>query len=42
MDFKYVASGPLVPKYKAGEFFLKNLIKEKEVAKEGALIGQTG
>jgi len=28
--------------YKAGEFFLKNLIKEKEVAKEGASTGQTG
>lgn len=29
--FKYVASGPLVrSSYKAGEFFLKNLIKERE------------
>jgi len=29
--FKYVASGPLVrSSYKAGEFFLKNLIKEQE------------
>lgn len=29
--FKYVASGPLVrSSYKAGEFFLKNLIKEEE------------
>lgn len=31
MGFKYVASGPLVrSSYKAGEFFLKNLIKERE------------
>lgn len=31
MDFKYVASGPLVrSSYKAGEFFLKNLIKQRE------------
>jgi lipoic acid synthetase len=30
MGFKYVASGPLVrSSYKAGEFFLKNLIKER-------------
>ena len=34
LGFKYVASGPLVrSSYKAGEFFLKNLIKEKEEAK---------
>ncbi len=31
MGFKYVASGPLVrSSYKAGEFFLKNLIKSRE------------
>jgi len=31
MGFKYVASGPLVrSSYKAGEFFIKNLIKERE------------
>ena len=31
MGFKYVASGPLVrSSYKAGEFFLKNYIKEKQ------------
>ncbi len=30
MGFKYVASGPLVrSSYKAGEFFLKNLLKEQ-------------
>jgi len=30
MGFKYVASGPLVrSSYKAGEFFLKNLVKEQ-------------
>lgn len=35
--FKYVASGPLVrSSYKAGEFFLKNLIKEKQRAQEKA------
>ena len=34
LGFKYVASGPMVrSSYKAGEFFLKNLIKEKEAAK---------
>lgn len=33
MGFKYVASGPLVrSSYKAGEFFLKNLINEREKA----------
>jgi lipoic acid synthetase len=31
LGFKYVASGPLVrSSYKAGEFFLKNLLKEQE------------
>jgi len=31
LEFKYVASGPLVrSSYKAGEFFLKNLLKERE------------
>jgi lipoic acid synthetase len=31
MGFKYVASGPLVrSSYKAGEFFLKNYIKEQQ------------
>jgi lipoic acid synthetase len=34
MGFKYVASGPLVrSSYKAGEFFLKNLIQERERAR---------
>eukprot|EP00979_Chaetoceros_neogracilis_P015954 scaffold6710_cov267-Chaetoceros_neogracile.AAC.16 len=37
MGFKYVASGPLVrSSYKAGEFFLKNLIKEREEANQVA------
>jgi len=32
MGFKYVASGPLVrSSYKAGEYFLKNLVKEHQV-----------
>ena len=31
MGFKYVASGPLVrSSYKAGEFFLENMIREKQ------------
>uniref|UniRef100_A0A7S2W611 Lipoyl synthase, mitochondrial n=1 Tax=Eucampia antarctica TaxID=49252 RepID=A0A7S2W611_9STRA len=31
MGFKYVASGPLVrSSYKAGEFFLKNIVKQKQ------------
>jgi len=31
LGFKYVASGPLVrSSYKAGEFFLKNLVRERE------------
>ena len=31
LGFKYCASGPLVrSSYKAGEFFLKNMVKEKE------------
>jgi len=31
MGFKYVASGPLVrSSYKAGEFFLKNLLRQDE------------
>uniref|UniRef100_A0A6U3TFU4 Lipoyl synthase, mitochondrial n=1 Tax=Ditylum brightwellii TaxID=49249 RepID=A0A6U3TFU4_9STRA len=31
LGFKYVASGPLVrSSYKAGEFFLRNLVKERE------------
>ena len=31
MGFKYVASGPMVrSSYKAGEFFLKNLVKEQQ------------
>jgi lipoic acid synthetase len=34
MGFTYVASGPMVrSSYKAGEFFLKNLIKEREKKK---------
>ena len=32
MGFKYVASGPLVrSSYKAGEFFLKNYLKERKM-----------
>jgi len=32
LGFKYVASGPLVrSSYKAGEFYLKNLVKEREI-----------
>jgi lipoic acid synthetase len=35
MGFAYVASGPLVrSSYKAGEFFLKNLIKQREKKKQ--------
>mmetsp|Transcript_5341 Transcript_5341/g.11026 ORF Transcript_5341/g.11026 Transcript_5341/m.11026 type:complete len:381 (+) Transcript_5341:2-1144(+) len=38
MGFKYVASGPLVrSSYKAGEFFLKNLLKEQERERENAM-----
>jgi len=34
MGFKYCASGPLVrSSYKAGEFFLKNMVREKEERK---------
>ena len=37
LGFKYVASGPMVrSSYKAGEFFLKNLIKEKEAENAAA------
>ena len=33
--FKYCASGPLVrSSYKAGEFFLKNMIQEKKKERE--------
>ena len=33
--FKYCASGPLVrSSYKAGEFFLKNMVREKEMERE--------
>ena len=42
MGFKYVASGPLVrSSYKAGEFFLKNLIKEREQEREMLSAGQS-
>ena len=35
LGFKYVASGPLVrSSYKAGEFFLKNLLKEQDQERE--------
>jgi len=35
MGFKYVASGPLVrSSYRAGEFFIKNLLKERERERE--------
>jgi lipoic acid synthetase len=35
LGFKYVASGPLVrSSYKAGEFFLKNLLSEKKAEEE--------
>ena len=31
MGFAYVAAGPLVrSSYKAGEFYLKNMLREKE------------
>ena len=37
MGFKFVASGPLVrSSYKAGEFFIKALSKEKQIAAAGA------
>eukprot|EP00536_Pseudo-nitzschia_multiseries_P003007 jgi/Psemu1/301716/fgenesh1_kg.43_\ len=37
LGFKYVASGPLVrSSYKAGEFFLKNLLKEQERERKAA------
>eukprot|EP00521_Asterionellopsis_glacialis_P007978 CAMPEP_0195281824 /NCGR_PEP_ID=MMETSP0707-20130614/970_1 /TAXON_ID=33640 /ORGANISM="Asterionellopsis glacialis, Strain CCMP134" /LENGTH=379 /DNA_ID=CAMNT_0040340747 /DNA_START=54 /DNA_END=1193 /DNA_ORIENTATION=- len=37
MGFKYVASGPLVrSSYKAGEFFLKNLLREQQAEREAA------
>ena len=37
MGFKYVASGPLVrSSYKAGEFFLKNLVKEQRAEEASA------
>ena len=33
MGFKYVASGPLVrSSYRAGEFFLENMIRERQAA----------
>jgi lipoyl synthase len=32
MGFAYVAAGPLVrSSYKAGEFYLKNMLREREV-----------
>jgi len=35
MGFKYVASGPMVrSSYKAGEFFLKNLLKQQRASEE--------
>jgi lipoic acid synthetase len=35
LGFKYVASGPLVrSSYKAGEFFLKNYLKEQQEKEE--------
>jgi lipoic acid synthetase len=38
MGFKYCASGPLVrSSYKAGEFFLKNMVREKEREKLAAM-----
>jgi len=37
LGFKYVASGPLVrSSYKAGEFFLKNLIRDKSLSQNAA------
>lgn len=38
MGFKYVASGPLVrSSYKAGEFFIENMVKsERKAAEEAA------
>lgn len=36
MGFKYVASGPLVrSSYKAGEFFIENMIKQEREDAEG-------
>lgn len=40
LGFKYVASGPMVrSSYKAGEFFLRNLIKEREKLVSNAASG---
>ena len=39
MGFKYCASGPLVrSSYKAGEFFLKNMVREKEQERLSAAV----
>jgi lipoic acid synthetase len=39
MGFKYVASGPLVrSSYKAGEFFLKNLVKQEQELQGAAAV----
>ena len=40
VGFSYVAAGPLVrSSYKAGEFFLKNLVREREAAAFAAASG---
>ena len=42
LGFKYVASGPLVrSSYKAGEFFLRNLLKEKEQEQDGIIVASS-
>jgi lipoic acid synthetase len=39
MGFLYVASGPLVrSSYKAGEFFIENVLKKRRQARTGAAV----
>lgn len=41
MGFLYVASGPLVrSSYKAGEFFLENVLKQRRAAAEARVGGE--
>lgn len=44
MGFLYVASGPMVrSSYKAGEFFLKNIIEERRAGRgDGEAPGRSG
>ncbi len=38
LGFAYTASGPLVrSSYKAGEFFIKNILKEKSINKSSSV-----